>query len=120
MTVKEIPAHLGISAKAFADLMGVTKQTLSQYLVGRRGVCSQFVAKMAWAAGLSLEQIIFQGGFDHPDDEDREMVAYWLSLAAEAVNEAERRGLSPERAEEIRLMIAATGAETLSFTDAAF
>lgn len=92
MQPKDITTHLAINQTQLAEIMGVTRQVISQYLNGDRGRPNKFVSGMVSEAGLLIEQVVFYDRFDNAYSENPESPAYWLNLALEALNEAEKRG----------------------------
>lgn len=114
MQISDIPAHLGVSAKHLADLMGKGRQALNNYTSGRKGKPSKFVSDLLAVANLNREEIIFPNVFDHPDGDNPAHPDYWLSIAAEAVREAEKRGLPADQAESIRGLLAQAALPLLS------
>lgn len=94
MKLHEVPAHLGITAAQLADLMEVSPQALNNYLSGRKGKESKFVNHLLDVANLNREEVIFADRFDHPDGENPNCAAYWLNIAAEAIEDAVDRGFS--------------------------
>ena len=109
MQISDIPAHLGVSAQHLAALMGKSRMALNNYTSGRKGKTSKFIIELLAVANLNREEIVFPNVWDHPDGENPDHPAYWLALAAEAVREAEKRGLPASQAESIRTLITKAG-----------
>jgi transcriptional regulator with XRE-family HTH domain len=101
MKIHDIPAHMGRSAAALAADLGLSAQALGQYLNGKRGKPSKFIADLLTFCNLNREEIIFPDRFDHPSGENPEHPAYWANVALEALHEAEKHGLPEEEAEKI-------------------
>ena len=110
MKISDIPAHLGITARHLAELMGVSPQALNNYTSGRKGRPSEFVRHLLDVANLNREEIIFPDRFDHPDGENPESPAYWMNIALEALLQAEKRGAEVKNAAG---MIVVLGSESL-------
>ena len=92
MQIKDIPDHLGITKTQLAEMLGVSRQNLNQYMSGDRGKPNKFLANLISVCGLNVEQVVFADRFDNVFAENPESPAYWLNLALEALNEAEKRG----------------------------
>lgn len=92
MKINDIAAHLGITKTALADLMEVSKQTLNDYISGRRNSQSKFISQLCAVAGLNREEILFPDVFDSVEHEHDGHPAYWINLAIEALKQAEQRG----------------------------
>ncbi len=101
MKIHDIPAHMGRSTAALAADLGLSAQALGQYLNGKRGKPSKFIADLLTFCNLNREEIILPDRFDHPDGENPEHPAYWANVALEALHEAEKRGLAESKANEI-------------------
>ena len=114
MRLSAITNHLGITAQHLADLMGTSRQALNNYTSGRKGKPSKFVAELLAVANLNREEIIFPDRFDHPNGETPTHPAYWLNVALEALEEANKRGLADDQTEFIRAMISQSGCAFLS------
>lgn len=96
MKINDIAAHLGTTKAALADLMGVTKQGLNSYMNGSRNAASKFIIQLCAVAGLNQEEILFPDVFDSVEHEHDGHPAYWISLAIEALKQAEQRGANVE------------------------
>lgn len=105
MKIKDIPEFMGRSAAALAADFGIPKQTLWQYLNGRRNRPSKLVSSLLVFCNLNREEIIFPDRFDHPDGENPEHPAYWCNIALEALHESTKRGLPEHEADKISIMI---------------
>lgn len=95
MKFSEIPAFLGITATYLAEISGIPKQTLNQYIKGVRGKNSTVVSTVCAVANINREEIFFSNPFDHPDSDNPKKPAYWLALALEGIYQAEQRGFDP-------------------------
>lgn len=113
MKIQDIPAFMGRSAAALAADFGIPKQTLGQYLNGQRGKLSKLIADLLTYCNLNREEVIFPDRFDHPDGENPESPAYWMNIALEALEQAEKRGAEVKYAAEIIGML---GSESLEAT----
>lgn len=116
MKISEIATHLGFSAAALADLMGVSKQALNNYTSGRKGKPSKFITQLLAVSSLNREEIIFPDRFDHPNGENPGHPAYWANVSIEAISEAVKRGLPESEAERIGEAIRSAISPTLDDT----
>lgn len=110
MKIQDISTHLGITAAALADLMGVSKQALNNYTSGRKGKASKFTADLCAVADIEREEIFFPPIFDSPAEEPHHR---WLSLASEALEEAARAGADRAEVERLKKEVFQFGATTL-------
>lgn len=101
MKKQDIPAFMGRTAAALAADFGIPKQTIGQYLNGQRGKPSKLVTDLLIFCNLNQEEIIFPDRFDHPCGESPDHPAYWANVALEALQEATKRGLTEQDAEQI-------------------
>lgn len=101
MKLHDIPARMDRSAAALAADLQISPQGLGQYLNGHRGKPSKFIRHLLVFCNLNREEVIFPDRFDHPDGENPECPAYWLNVALEALHEAEKRGLDPDKCKNI-------------------
>ncbi len=92
---------MGCSASSLAEQLGINRQSLNPYLLGKRGTPSKVVNDLLVVTGLNREEIFFPDRFDHPDGEDRTQPAYWLNIALEALSEAAKRGADVEHAAHV-------------------
>jgi len=96
MKIQDVAKYLGTTKAAFADLMGVTPQGLNSYLNGSRNAASKFIMEACYVANLNREEILFPDVFDTVEHEHDAHPAYWISLAIEALKQAEQRGANVE------------------------
>ena len=99
MKINEIPTQLNIPTdKEFALSVGITPQNWNQYKNGDRGKISTVEKKIMLTHDLSKEEIFFRPAF-HVHHEDTPQ--YWLSLAHEALRQANRRGVDTLQIEKL-------------------
>jgi len=104
MKIHELPERLGITGVEIAKRAGKSPQSLTPYFSGDRDKESAFVRDIADGLGVNYERIFFCNYFPNEQNtgNDPDSAAYWLSLAVEAVIQAERCGLPTRNAVFLR------------------
>ena len=101
MNIKEVPKHLGITASRLAELINISKQQFNNYSSGRAGASANKVEKeICINTGILFERIFFKDAFETWESANKSHPSYWISLALEALNEAQKRGVDLNRVEE--------------------
>jgi len=107
MKIHELPERLGITGVEIAKRAGKSPQSLTPYFSGDRDKESAFVRDIADGLGVNYERIFFCNYFPNEQNtgNDPDSAAYWLSLAVEAVIQAERCGYPIANAVVLRNLI---------------
>ena len=103
MRLNEISYRTGITQSEIARRAGMSRQTVSQYLNGMRGVCFHPIAKIKDATGVCAETVYFQNEFGVNGENDQ-MPEYWLNVATEALRSS-KQTMSADDAEKIDSVI---------------
>ncbi len=103
MRLNEIPERTGVNQSEIAQRAGMTRQTVSQYLNGIRGVGFHPIAKIKEVTGVCAETVYFKNEFGVYGENDQ-MPEYWLNVATEALRSA-KQVASAEDAEKINAVI---------------
>lgn len=93
----------GISQSEIARRAGMSRQTVSQYLNGMRGVGFHPIAKIKEVTGVCAETVYFKNEFGENGENDK-MPEYWLNVATEALRSA-KQTISADDAEKIDAVI---------------
>ena len=99
MRLNEISNRTGITQSEIARRAGMSRQTVSQYTNGIRGVGFHPIAKIKEATGVTSETVYFQNEFGDNGENDK-MPEYWLNVATEALRSA-KQTMSEDDAEKI-------------------
>jgi hypothetical protein len=114
MKIHEIAAFLGLADDhVFARTIGVRVSNLRVYLHGKRGHVPTIVDKIKTILSMNYEELYFPSLIDHLMAENPEHPAYYANLAAEAIRQAEMRGLP--NAQSITALIVEAGRDTLDW-----
>lgn len=103
MRLNEIPERTGINQSEIAQRAGMSRQTVSQYLNGVRGVGFHPIAKIKEVTGVCAETVYFKNEFGDNGENDQ-MPEYWLNVATEALRSA-KQVASADDAEKIDAVI---------------
>ncbi len=103
MRLNEIPHRTGVNQSEIAQRAGMSRQTVSQYLNGVRGVGFHPIAKIKEVTGVCAETVYFKNEFGENGENDK-MPEYWLNVATEALRSA-KRTMSADDAEKIDAVI---------------
>ena len=103
MRLNEIPERTGINQSEIAQRAGMSRQTISQYLNGIRGVGFHPIAKIKEVTGVCAETVYFKNEFGVYGENDQ-MPEYWLNVATEALRSA-KQTMSADDAEKIDAVI---------------
>ena len=103
MRLNEIPNRTGINQSEIAQRAGMSRQTVSQYLNGVRGVGFHPIAKIKEVTGVCAETVYFKNEFGDNGENDK-MPEYWLNVATEALRSA-KQVASADDAEKIDAVI---------------
>lgn len=103
MRLNKITEKTGISQSEIARRAGMSRQTVSQYLNGVRGVGFHPIAKIKEVTGVCAETVYFKNEFGENGENDK-MPEYWLNVATEALRSA-KQTMSADDAEKVDAVI---------------
>lgn len=66
-TISEWRVERGMTQQQLADAIGVSKQQISQWETGHRGIAARRLRDLAHALGVSMDDIVLPGENDEGD-----------------------------------------------------